>query len=165
MKIRNLTMAVAIITAGIIIQQSQASPSNEGDNIFDIENYAWLAGHWTGDGFGGTSEEVWTKPKNGVIMGMYRHHDKDGKLVFYEFITLDKTGMKLKHFNADLTGWETKDKFMTFEMVEAQPNKLILDGLVYEKKSDSEMEVTLKYNPTGKKVETEIFNFKKTPGS
>lgn len=127
---------------------------------FDIEDYAWLAGRWTGDGFGGTSEELWSPPQNGTMMGVYRHHDKDGKLVFYEFLTLDKTGMKLKHFNADMTAWETKEDFVHFEMVEALPGKLVLKGLIFEKTSDTTMEIKLRMRDDNG-VRTEVFHMQR----
>ena len=160
MKKKTLIIILAIFTAGLVIQQSSANPDAKPKIEFDIQDYAWLAGHWKGDGFGGTSEEVWTKPENGVMMGMYRHHNKDGELVFYEFITLDKEGMKLKHFNADMSAWETKEEFVHFEAVEATPKKLVFKGLVFEKKSKREMEVSLRMNRGGK-IETEVFHFKR----
>src|SRR5689334_13522479 len=68
-----------------------------------IKEMAWYAGNWIGDGFGGQSEEIWSPPKDGAMMGMYRHL-KNGKPVFYELITmLEENGtlvMHLKHFNA-----------------------------------------------------------------
>ena len=70
--------------------------------------YDWLAGSWEGGGFfGGRLEEVWSQPdENGVMMGMYRHYNSDGSFNFYEFLILDEEGLHLKHFNADLEGWE-----------------------------------------------------------
>ena len=35
-----------------------------------IADVAFLVGHWTGEGLGGTFEEVWTAPKKGVMVGM-----------------------------------------------------------------------------------------------
>lgn len=61
---------------------------------FNIANYEWLVGDWIGDGFGGVSEESWAPAVDGTMMGMYRHH-KDGEIVFYEFLLLDKTGLNL----------------------------------------------------------------------
>lgn len=29
----------------------------------------WLEGHWLGDGLGGVSEEIWSPPRGGVMMG------------------------------------------------------------------------------------------------
>ena len=122
---------------------------------FSIEDCKWLAGHWKGDGFDGISEEVWTEPVDATMMGMYRHY-KDGKIVFYEFIILDREGMKLKHFHPDLTGWETKEKYITFETVAVTEGKLEFKGLTFEKKSDTEMEIRLKLNRGGE-ISTEVF--------
>ena len=48
--------------------------------------YRWIEGTWVGDGFGGTSEEVWSAPSaDGTIMGSFRHFKGDGSLNFYEF--------------------------------------------------------------------------------
>ncbi len=159
MKRRSIIIAIGVVAAAVLLQTSLAKTSTV-PNEFDINNYTWLAGHWTGDGFGGTSEEVWTMPENGVMMGMYRHHGADGKLVFYEFLTLDKEGMRLKHFNPDMTGWETKEKFVSFAFVEATPDKLTFKGLVFERKSDTEMEISLRLNRSGK-IETEVFHMKR----
>lgn len=70
----------------------------------DLDQLDWLTGHWQGDGFGGSSEEIWSPARNGVMMGMFRHHKADGDLNFYEFFTIDADGLKLKHFNPDMTG-------------------------------------------------------------
>lgn len=143
----------------IFIFANVTSPFLENE-VFDIEDYAWIAGHWTGDGFGGTSEELWSPAQNDVMMGVYRHHDKDGKLVFYEFLTIDSTGMKLKHFNADMTAWETKEEMVHFEMIEALPNKLVMKGLIMEKISNNEMNISLRMNQGGEIV-TEVFHMKR----
>jgi hypothetical protein len=126
---------------------------------FDINNYSWLAGHWTGDGFGGVSDEVWSLPAGGVMMGVYRNI-QDGKVVFYEFITLDETGMKLKHFTPEMKAWEEKEDFVHFEMIEATADKLTLKGLVLERKSDTEMDISLKMKQNGE-VRTEVFHMKR----
>lgn len=126
---------------------------------FDINNYSWLAGHWTGDGFGGVSDEVWSLPAGGIMMGVYRNIQK-GKVVFYEFITLDETGMKLKHFTPEMKSWEEKEDYVHFEMIEATADKLTLKGLVLERKSDTEMDISLKMKENGV-VRTEVFHMKR----
>lgn len=128
------------------------------NEAFDINEYAWLAGSWVGDGFGGTSEEVWSQPsEDGTMMGTYRHHKADGSLNFYEFMVLDKTGLRLKHFTPDLLGWETKEDFVTFEMVSFDKDRIELKGLVFERKSETEMEIRLKMRYGDDRVETEVF--------
>ena len=123
--------------------------------------FAWLEGSWTGDGFGGTSEEVWSAPAaDGTMMGSYRHFDSDGSLNFYEFWLLDSTGLVLKHFDRDFVGWEEKDEFLFFKMEELSEDKVALKGLVYEKISETEMKIYLEMNTKeGKK--TEVFSMTK----
>lgn len=129
---------------------------------FNINDYAWLSGRWTGDGFGGTSEEIWSPPSaDGTMMGVYRHHNADGSLNFYEFMVLDKTGLRLKHFTPELVGWETKENYVTFEMITFSKDKIELKGLVFERKSDNQMDIKLRLK-RGDSVETEVFQMKKS---
>ncbi len=128
---------------------------------FDINDYQWLAGTWVGDGFGGQSEEIWSPPSaDGTMMGVYRHHKADGSLNFYEFLVLDKTGLRLKHFTPNLVGWETKEDFVTFEMIDFTPDKIELKGLIFERKSATEMEIRLKLK-YGDEVKTEVFTMRR----
>lgn len=149
---------LSLLTLFLALNSFQGLATIKDEQIkheFDPNDYSWLVGSWKGDGFGGTSEEIWSKPENGVMMGMYRHL-KDDKLVFYEFLILDKTGLRLKHFHPDLKGWEEKDETTFFEMIDYSPTKIEMKGLIFEKKTDNLMEIRLKLNRNGK-VETEIF--------
>ena len=153
-----ITFLLLVITSLLVVQSfvgNDFKKSQKGMRSFNINDFSWLAGHWKGDGFGGVSEEIWAQPVDGTMMGMYRHV-KEGKLVFYEFLLLDKDGMRLKHFNPDLKGWETKDEFVAFPKVEYSPNKLVFKGLIFEKKSDTEMEIRLRMK-RGEKMETVVF--------
>lgn len=134
-------------------------PDAPSTQKFDINDYQWLAGSWIGDGFGGVSEEHWSEPVDGTMMGMYRHY-KDGEIVFYEFLLLDEKGMRLKHFNPDITGWEEKNDYLTFEMISFFENKIEMKGLVFERKSDSEMEIRLQMRRNGE-AHTEVFSMRR----
>lgn len=155
-KLSLMMVLLPCLTVGLMALENKANPNPVE---FDINHYTWLAGHWIGDGFGGVSDEVWSLPSDGVMMGMYRNI-QDGKVSFYEFITLDETGMKLKHFEPDMKAWEEKADFVHFELVEATPDKLTFKGLVFEKKSANEMEISLKMRRNGK-IETEVFHMKR----
>lgn len=151
-----LTISIIVLMTfmgtGTTLENKVANTEKE----FNINHYTWLVGHWTGDGFGGTSDEVWSMPVDGVMMGMYRNI-QDGKVAFYEFITLDETGMKLKHFNPNMEAWEEKAEYMHFELIEATPSKLSFKGITFELKSENEMEIALKMKNNGK-IETEYFH-------
>lgn len=99
-----------------------------------IADMAWLAGHWTGDDLGGRSEEMWTAPHDGVMLGMYRLI-RDGKPVFYELLTISEHEgsllLRLKHFNPDLTGWEEKSETVDFPFVAKTDGRLQFAGLTF----------------------------------
>lgn len=149
----NIQILLGILMAAVIAVAS-TYPHEKSSDLYD---YGWLAGSWVGDGFGGTSEEVWSPPSaDGTMMGVYRHHGADGKLVFYEFLVLDQSGLKLKHFKPDLVGWETKEDFVSFEMIDFSKDMIKLKGLVFKRKSDTELEIQLKMK-YGEEVKTEVF--------
>ena len=97
-----------------------------------VEDVAWLAGHWLGEGLGGISEEVWSPPRAGAMMGAFRLV-RENKPVFYEMLTImEENGslvFRLKHFNADLTAWEEKEKTVDFPLVAVEENAVHFQGL------------------------------------
>lgn len=119
-------------------------------------DYAWLEGRWEGEAFGGTTESIWSPPsEDGTMIGLFRLFNADGSIGVYQFILLDETGMRIKHFNSDLVGWETKDKFITFEMIDFDKDRIQMKSLVYERKSDDEIVTRLEVSRGGE-VKTEI---------
>ncbi len=132
------------------------------DILTEAPAYAWLEGSWVGDGFGGTSEEVWSAPSaDGTMMGVYRHHKGDGSLHFYEFLTLDSRGMHVKHFTPELTAWEEKEDYHTFEMISADDNTIEMKGLIFELINPDEMRIELKMQDSEGNISTEIFNMRR----
>jgi len=101
---------------------------------------AWLEGHWLGEGLGGVSEEVWSPPRGGVMMGMYRSLKQD-QPSFYEFLLLvEENGtlvMKLKHFNPDFSAWEEKAAFTSFKLVAVEEKAVHFDGLSFIREGDT----------------------------
>ncbi|MFC3417762.1 DUF6265 family protein [Algoriphagus hitonicola] len=104
-----------------------------------VENFSWLVGYWSGPGLGGECEEVWLPPVDGHMIGTFRFWS-EGKLVFSEFMHLIQDGesvtLKLKHFNPDLSGWEEKEKWTTFSLIELGKEKAKFDGLTMERKGE-----------------------------
>lgn len=104
---------------------------------------------------------MWSTPsEDGTMMGTYRHHNESGKIHFYEFMVMDSTGLRLKHFNPDMVGWETKEDFVHFELIAFETDKIILKGLIFERKSETEMEIHLDLKE-GEKKWTEVFSMKR----
>jgi hypothetical protein len=129
-----------------------------------IKDVAWLAGSWLGTGLGGVSEEVYTHPAGGVMLGMYRVI-KDGKPMFYELITLAEDGgsltMRLKHFNPDLKGWEEKNDSVSFRLVKKEGKRVYFEGLTIERQGKNGVIIYVATGNKDGKVEEAIFQHKR----
>ena len=101
-----------------------------------IADMAWLAGSWTCEALGGSAEEIWSAPRNGGMMGMFRLI-RNGAPVFYELLTLvEENGsliLRVKHFNPDMTGWEEKDKSINFPLVAKENGAVYFDGMTFKR--------------------------------
>ena len=100
-----------------------------------LDDFAWLAGHWIGTGFGGAHvEEIWTPPEGTSMSGMFRLVSK-GAAQVYELCVLlpvDNTvELRLKHFTRELKGWEEKADFVTFRLVRVAPGEACFEGLTF----------------------------------
>jgi len=111
-----------------------------------VADLAWLTGAWTGQGLGGDVDEAWSAPAGRAMVGHFRLV-KDGTPVFYEILTiLEREGsveMRLKHVNADMTGWEEKNAFMTFRLARLEPGTAWFNGLTFRRVGDDRMEIYL----------------------
>jgi uncharacterized protein DUF6265 len=111
------------------------SPGNQSPPA-TIADMAWLAGNWTCEALGGVAEEIWSAPRNGGMMGMFRLI-KNGSPVFYELLTLvEENGsliLRVKHFNPNMTGWEEKDKTIDFPLVAKEEGAVYFDGITFKR--------------------------------
>lgn len=124
----------------------------------------WLAGHWTGNAFGGVSEEIWAKPAGGAMMGMFRQIN-NGKAVFYELMTLiEESGsivMRLKHFNPNLTGWEEKDKTVDFKFVGKKDGVFHFEGMAFRPEGKDAVTIYVAMRQKDGSVHEEAFRYKR----
>ena len=124
----------------------------------------WLAGHWTGNAFGGVSEEIWAKPAGGAMVGMFRQINK-GKTVFYELMTLvEENGsivLRLKHFNPNLTGWEEKDKTVDFRFVGKKDGVVHFEGMAFKPEGNDAVTIFLVVRQKDGNVQEETFRYKR----
>lgn len=155
---------VIILTAVISFFSLTCKAQTEKKLEPKLENIAWISGSWEGEAFGGKTEEYWGKPSGGSIMGAFKLI-VNNKVSFYEFVIIKEVKgsliLQLKHFNDDLTGWETKDKTVDFPLKEITTKKIIFDGLYFEKIYDLEMNIYVDIRQKDGSVETIKFNYKK----
>jgi hypothetical protein len=104
-----------------------------------IEDVAWLAGRWVGEGLGGSLEENWSPPGGRAMVGTFRIII-DNRPQFYEICLIaEERGTivyKVKHFHPDLTGWEEKDDYLTFPLVKIEPDAVYFQGLTLKRDGD-----------------------------
>ena len=127
-----------------------------------LADVAWLAGRWVGPALGGEAEEIWSPPKAGSMMGIYRLV-RDGKPIFYEFQTLaEESGslvLRLKHFNPDLTGWEEKQKTIDFRLVGIGERIVQFEGMSFYREGDTKLTVYLAIEGKDGTVHEEAFSY------
>lgn len=97
-----------------------------------VEDFAWMAGHWRGEGLGGICEEMWTGPLGGSMVGLFRLI-RDGELVFSEHLLLarEREGivLKVKHFSPEFVAWEDKEDAIRFRLLEVRENEASFKGM------------------------------------
>lgn len=126
-----------------------------------LENISWISGNWKGEAMGGIVEENWSEPSGGSMMATFKFIENE-KTVFYEIEIIREVNntliLQLKHFNNDLKGWETKDETVDFPVKKITTNKIVFEGMTFEKVSDKEMFISVDmHNDDGS---TEILKFK-----
>ncbi|MCB1644904.1 MAG: hypothetical protein KDI36_05605 [Pseudomonadales bacterium] len=129
----------------------------------DLSAVAWLQGHWRGEAFGGVTEEVWSAPLGGSMMGAFKLV-VNGEVQLYELETISEEAgslvFRLRHFHSDLKGWEEKDEFVAFNLVQVEPGKVWFDGLTVERVSDNDIRITVAIENDGK-VREERFDYQR----
>lgn len=99
-----------------------------------LEQMDWLVGRWAGTGIGGApAMESWLPPAGGTMVGTFVQQTADGEIQFTEHLYLmEEEGslvLRLKHFNADLTGWEDKEGMVSFRLLAMEPCAAFFHGL------------------------------------
>jgi len=128
-----------------------------------LEHLTWISGTWHGEAFGGITEEIWSEPSGGSMMATFKLV-VDGNVQFYEIEVIREIEnsliLQLKHFGKDLKGWETKDQTVDFPLKYITEDKVVFEGMTFEKVNTTEMNVYVDVENEGK-VETVKFNYKK----
>ena len=132
--------SIGLLTAQETLQLSEGQKSPNAS----LSQVSWIAGHWSGEAFGGTAEEIWSEPLGGSMMFVFRLVS-DGEVSFYEAGHIqeldDSLILQLKHFDGNLRGWEEKDQTIDFKLVKLEKNKVYFEGLTMELVNKNQMNV------------------------
>ncbi len=150
-------MTMLMLVAALIVPFPAAPKAGEAS----IDDFAWLAGHWRGEGFGGEVEEIWSRPLGGTMVGTFRLV-KAGKVEFYEIVLLERDAdgfaMKVKHFSGDFTAWEEKGDSVDFRLESVEENGATFKGLTFERDGDS-LNIKLRMRSKDGSVRWETLSF------
>lgn len=130
---------------------------SKGSPPATLEALTWIEGHWRGEAFGGIVEEIWSPALGGSMMGSFKLVN-EGKVNFYELETIVEENktliLRLKHFHANLAGWEEKDETVDFRLVKVTNNKVFFEGFTFEKVDDNHINLYVVVG--GKEKESEV---------
>jgi hypothetical protein len=169
MVLRTLGVAFAIcLSISASAQDVRGLPPGTKSPPARIEMFSWMTGRWTGTGLGGELEEVYSPPRDGVMLAHFAAYDAKNGVEFMEFISIaERDGslvLRIRHFNPDMTAWEEKDKWVEFPFVGREGDKFYFDGLTIERVGANEVihYIRLK-NATGqlRDVQTHYFRVPK----
>ncbi len=133
-----LAVAACLLSASAPpVLRSTAAPAEDAPPpTATLDQMDWLVGQWTGTGIGGApAHESWLPPAGGTMVGTFVQEDGKGSIRFTEHMyLLEEEGtlvLRLKHFNADLTGWEEKDDMLTFRLKAIAPCFAQFGGITF----------------------------------
>lgn len=121
-----LAAAIALWAVPLAAQETRTVAEDHVSPPAKLLQLDWLVGQWRGTGIAGApAMESWLPPTGGAMVGTFVQQNADGTIMFTEHMYLmEEAGtlvLRLKHFNADLTGWEDKEGMATFRLIAVEP--------------------------------------------
>ncbi len=94
---------------------------------------------------------------------------QNGSPSMYEFGYIVEEGdslvLKLKHFHASLTGWEEREKYVSFPLVRLTDDAVYFDGLTYRREGENRLRAFVAMNKDGTVTELGfVFERQGSPG-
>ncbi len=164
MHIRLLILICLFGISSYSLAQTGAVPAKTA-----IEDLGFIAGKWKTSHAWGEMEENWSAPLGNTMMCSFRCV-KDGKLLFYEFITIEQPEegvpvMYLRHFGPENIAWEEKNQPYKLSLTHLDQNKAVFERsdkkqwITFEKHSVLSMTVILESIGKDGKKTTDQFDY------
>jgi hypothetical protein len=152
---------ISLFVSNCFAQNTLHYNDEKGSPKATLQDVAWIAGNWKGEALGGICQETWSEPLGNSMMFNFKLV-KNNKVVFYELGHIMETEktllLQLKHFDAELKGWENPEISETFRLVKIEDNKVYFDQFTFERVNKNEINVYVVFEESGEEVK---FNFKK----
>lgn len=155
--------ATALLTLATMIP----APLQAGESDAELEevfaHLRFLPGAWTGNGLGGTTDEVWLPPRDGQMLGVFRL--VGGTMPrFSEILTIGRFDgrieLRLKHFDQQLHGWEEKADVVSFPFESSEPGRVAFRGLTFHDAGEDQLRIELQLR-NAERTWTEVFEFRR----
>ncbi|WED63137.1 DUF6265 family protein [Synoicihabitans lomoniglobus] len=114
------------------VRHSSADQSAPSASIAELE---WMVGAWEGPLGSDGQEHIVQRPVGGQLPGFVRGWTADGAITFYEISAFAEADgsleYRVKHFSADLAGWEPQTEFVRHRLVAREGNAWFFDGITF----------------------------------
>lgn len=129
-----------------------------------VNQFWWLEGLWQGEGIDGApATESWLPPAGNTMVGTFVQQAPEGGILFTEHMYLvedgDSVALKLKHFNADLTGWEDKAGMVTFPLLSLDVCAAYFNGLTIRCDGNDKLVVAVRMKSDQPEPKELLFRF------
>jgi hypothetical protein len=166
MKLFACMVLLLLAAAPAAAQETRAAIPGAPPPPARIADLAWLTGIWEGQGISGPARGVYLQPMGGQIAGHFTQARGDG-IWFYELITIvEENGSlayRLRHFNADLTGWEERDVVRSFPLVAVENGAWYFDGLTIRRDGpDGMVGAVMIAGSNGAQPREAVFHYRRT---
>lgn len=161
-----LTAMLAWFAAPLAAQETRLGEQDFHSPAASIDELGWLIGQWEGNGIeGAPAMESWLPPSGGTMVGTFVQETTDGAIMFSEHMYLAQQDgslvLKLKHFNADLTGWEEKDGMVSFRLLALEPCAAYFNALTLRCEGDDGLVVAVRMKSDKPEPQELVFRFQR----
>jgi hypothetical protein len=162
-----LALALAIMPQLALADETRSAPAGHVPPAASVDSLDWLAGHWAGTGIGGDPAfETYSPPVSGAIVGHFAQLDDQGAIAFSEYVHIAKEGeslaFRLKHFNPDLTGWESREEVVNFPLVALEDGAAYFDGLTLRREGETGLVTAVRIRGKDGSTGELVFRYQKT---
>ncbi len=170
-------LSATFIPAQVCAQNARAAADGEraansvaaiARPVASVADMTWLEGEWVGTGIGGNpAGESFSFAGDRQMIGHFWQLDAGGDVDFYEVITITRDGdslmMRLKHFAADLSGWEDKsaESALNFPLLERGERRWVFGPATFTKPSDDTLEVSVVVRGSDGKLNSLDFSYRR----
>ena len=152
------------IATASVAQETPTAPEGHQSPPATLEQMDWLLGQWSGSGINGApAMESWLPPTGDTMVGTFVQQTGEGGIYFTEHMYLvEEEGtlvLRLKHFNADLTGWEEKDDMLTFRLIAVEECAAYFRSLTLRCDGDNGLLAAVRMKSDGAEIRELVFRF------